>query len=254
MNIVVTSPFPFEALPRIWRWCTGFWGKLSDDFSPRNQQEFVAFAMKKWEQQKTWAVYADGELGGLIVFERANAWLGTAHWIFKPEFQGKGMAVIASRIAIAEMFTEVQKLAFYPLAGNFAIGSVLIKLGAKREGTLVEHTLCNGKPTDMWVYGLTKLQFEENENAMGSSNSSNHRRNIEHRGRSDGGAYNHHDPDAIARPAGAPGLPAELQQKADERPGGRYDAHAAPGHESDQPAVPAIAATGHSTTGGARLR
>ena len=170
MDVAVTSPFPFEALPRIWRWIETFKHKVSDDFGPQTLQDFVSFAAAKWDQQKTWAVYVDGELGGLITFERLSPWLGTAHWIFKPDFQGKGIAVRASRVAIAEMFAEgIGKLAVYPLAGNYAMGALLCSLGFEREGTLISHTLCGGKPTDMWGYGLTKSQFEGKQNAVSSS-------------------------------------------------------------------------------------
>lgn len=167
MEIDVRSPFPFEALPRIWRWIEPFREKVSDDFGPQTQEDFVSFAAAKWDTQKTWAIYVDGEMGGLITFERLSPWVGTAHWIFKPNFQGKGIAAKASAVALGEMFaTGIGKLAVYPLAGNLAMGSLLIRLGFTREGTLIEQTLCNGKPTDMWVYGLTKSQFEEKQHAM----------------------------------------------------------------------------------------
>ena len=175
MDVAVSSPFPFEALPRIWHWIEGIRHKLADDFSPQTLGEFVSAMAAKWEQQKSWAVYADGELGGLITFEELSPWLGTAHCIFKPEFQGKGLAVRACRIAVGEMFacSSIGKLAFYPLAGNLAIGSLLINLGASREGRMIGHTLCKGKPADILVYGLSKGDFER-----ASINSSRDRRGI----------------------------------------------------------------------------
>ena len=166
MEIRVCSPFPFEALPRIWRWIEPFRAKVSDDFSPQTLEAFVSSMASKWDQGKSWAVYGDDELGGLITFERLSPWLGTAHLILKPDFQGRGIAVKACRLAVAEMFAEgVGKLAFFPLAGNLAIGSLLINLGAEREGKMVGHTLCGGKPADMWIYGLSKVEFEEKLNA-----------------------------------------------------------------------------------------
>lgn len=171
MDIAVTSPFPFEALPRIWSWIAGFREKISDDFSPQSLEDFVSAMAAKWDRQKSWAVSADGELGGLITFERLTPWLGTAHLILKPDFQGRGIAVKACRLAVAEMFAEgIGKLAFYPLAGNLAIGSLLIHLGSTREGKLIGHTLSGGKPADMWVYGLSKENFER-----AATNSSSHR-------------------------------------------------------------------------------
>lgn len=161
MNIEVTSPFPFEALPRIWRWAESFRDKIADDFGPKTLDEFMRFAAARWNQQKTWAISIDGELGGMIAFERLNPWLGTAHWLFKPDFQSKGVGLKASRIAVAEMFAEgIHKLCVYPLAGNHGMFSLLSQLGAKREAVLTGQTLCNGKPTDVWVYALTKEAFE----------------------------------------------------------------------------------------------
>lgn len=168
MNIDVTSPFPFEALPRVWKWIEPFRSKVSDDFAPQSLPSFIEYMSLKWERQKTWAVYGDGELGGLIVFEQLNPWLGTASIVLKPDFQGQGIAVKACRIAVAEMFEQpgIGKVDFYLLAGNYAIGSLLITLGAKREGTLESHTLRNGKPTDLWVYGLTKASFEVKQHGI----------------------------------------------------------------------------------------
>ncbi len=174
MQIEVTSPFPFEALPRTWKWIEGFRQKISDDFAPQDLREFIEWMSLKWDRQKTWAVYGDGELGGLIVFERINPWLGTASIVLKPDFQGRrmvdrrGMSVKACRIAFAEMFQEpgLGKIDFFLLDGNRAIGSLLITLGAKREGTLESHTLRNGKPTDLWVYGLTKEHFEVKQHGI----------------------------------------------------------------------------------------
>jgi RimJ/RimL family protein N-acetyltransferase len=185
MEVEVKSPFPFEALPRVWRWIEPFKEKVSDDFSPQNEEQFLSFMAGKWKVQKTWAVYGNGELGGLIQFERLTPWLGTAHFLLKREFQGlssrgerpvgkgtgiprqPGIAIQACRIAAADIFENegVGKLTFNPFAHSLAIASILINLGAKREGTLTGHTLCGGKPTDMWVYGLTKEGFQEKQNA-----------------------------------------------------------------------------------------
>ncbi len=167
MEIRLESPFPFEALPRVWRWIETFRGKVADDFSPSTEDEFVSQMCSKWfriscaDSHKSWAVYADDELGGLITFERLSPWLGPAHLVLKPDFQGKGIAVKACRVAVGEMFEQgIGKLAFYPLAGNVAIGSLIVNLGGRREGKLEAHTICGGKPTDIWVYGLKKEEFE----------------------------------------------------------------------------------------------
>jgi len=164
MKLHVESPFPFSALPRVWGWIEPFREKLSNDWSPKTLKEFLAMKSPGWDRKRTWAVYGDGELGGLIEFEKLDPWLGTAHFLLKTEFQGRGLAVAAARIAASDIFAHegVGKLTFFPLAGSSAIGSLLIHLGAKREGTLEGHTLCGGKPADLWLYGLTKEAFQRN--------------------------------------------------------------------------------------------
>jgi len=168
MNIEVTSPFPFEALPRVWHWIEPFREKVSDDFGPRDLKSFLALMAAKLEREKTWAVYGDGELGGLIEFERISPWLGTAHCLLKPDFHGRGIAVKACRIAVSEMFQErgLGRLEFRVLAGNLAIGSLISNLGGKREGTLEGHTLWQGKPKDVWIYGLSKEGFQGKRNVV----------------------------------------------------------------------------------------
>jgi RimJ/RimL family protein N-acetyltransferase len=136
--------------------------------------------------QKTWAVYADGELGGMISFQRISPWLGTAHCLFKSDFQAlsrrssgrrrPSIARAACKLAVAEMFaTGIGKLEFYPLAAadgaGGAIGSLVTSLGAKREGTLRGHTLQHGKPIDINMYGLTKTEFEKVTNNAGRHSS-----------------------------------------------------------------------------------
>lgn len=167
-HIEVTSPFPFEALPRVWRWIEGFRLQVADDFSPRTLEAYLAYMAARWEIEKTWAVYAEGELGGLIEFERLSPWLGTAHMLLKPDFQGRGIAVTVYRSAVAEMFAEpgLGKLEFRVLGGNLAIGSLVCNIGAKREGTLTGYTLSEGKPRDVWIYGLSKEAFKGNYNVV----------------------------------------------------------------------------------------
>lgn len=161
MNVRVESPFPPQSLPRVWGWIAGFKHKVADDFSPSSLNAFVELMASRWKTEKTWAIYADDELGGLVTFERLSPWLGTAHLLLKPDFQGKGVAVKALQHAFAEMFAlGIGRLIFYVISGNLAVGSLIVNLGGKREGCLRGHTLQDGKPTDVWVYGLSKTEFE----------------------------------------------------------------------------------------------
>jgi len=162
MHVELISPFPFEALPRVWRWIESFREQVGDDFAPKTEASFMDAMYARWGRQKTWAILGDGEPGGLIFYERLTPWLGTAHVLLKRVFQGKGIAVKACRQAVSEMFEceeGLGKLQFDVLARNLAIGSLLVNIGAVREGTLHDHTLRDGKPIDVWLYGLTKAAF-----------------------------------------------------------------------------------------------
>jgi RimJ/RimL family protein N-acetyltransferase len=192
MKIEVVSPFPTAALPRVWGWIASFRHRVTDDFSPQTLPEFVEAMLHESGERKSWAVYGDGELGGIITFQRLSPWLGTAHAVFKPEFHRKNIALSACRMAVGEMFgLGIGKLSFYPLAGNLAIGSLLIQLGAKREGCLRAQTLCGGVPTAVNIYGLLKGEFEDA-----------YRDTSDHREHSRSGEFDR---------GGSPGRPAEDQ-------------------------------------------
>lgn len=152
--------------------------KVADDFSPKTLPQFIEMMMAREEDpnHKSWGVSVDGELGGLITFDRVSPWLGSAHCIFKAEFQkggrvaskrdgkwrreNRGITVKACRLAVDEMFQSgIGKLSFYPFAGNYAAGALIAVIGGKREGLLEGQTLVDGKPADMWLYGLTKGAF-----------------------------------------------------------------------------------------------
>jgi RimJ/RimL family protein N-acetyltransferase len=163
VQIRVVTPFPFEALPRVWRWIEPFREKVSDDFSPRDLTAFLDCMQAQWGRLRTWAVHGGGELGGLVTFERMSPWLGSVRYLLKPDFQGHGFTLKASRLAVAEMFAEpgLGKLEFQVLAAPYcATSSLVCALGARREGTLIGHTMSGGHPRDVWLYGLSKEGFE----------------------------------------------------------------------------------------------
>jgi len=237
MEIEVISPFPTESLPRVWAWSERFRHQVSDDFSPQTQAEFVDAMLAAIDLQKTWAVYGDGELGGMITYQRLSPWVGTAHIFTKPNFQGNGLAPPALKIAFAEMFADgIGKLSFYPLAGNRAVGSLLINLGARREGCLRSQTIAGGKPIDMHIYGLLKEEFQH---AMGTASSRRDRGSELHSGRDSGGETEDHDQhdNANVEPgdATAPVAAEGLLHKPDDRPVGGLAADENSESGRDQP-------------------
>jgi RimJ/RimL family protein N-acetyltransferase len=271
MKIEVISPFPVESLPRVWAWTENFRARISDDFGPQTLEEFIDAMLMNEGQQKTWAVYADGELGGMITYQRLTPWLGTAHCVFKPEFQGRlpgsrlepriaaeprrRIAVDACTSAVREMFEQgIGKLVFYPLAGNIGLGAMLQRMGAKCEGQLRAHTLCGGQPKAMKVYGLLKQEFEH---ASSNRSSSNRRGSLDTRELPVGPAEDQHlndHPDVGTGPAGTDGPAPAVQLEPDEqhRPDVQADADERIGR--DQPPLRDHAGADFAADGIPRVR
>jgi RimJ/RimL family protein N-acetyltransferase len=167
----VESPFPDWSLPRVWSWIQDFRQRVTDDFSPRTLDEFVA----QWEQLKplrrTWGVWRGAELGGLVVWD---PWpvpgVGVSHALFKREFWGRGTTKRALELVYGELFAGgARKILGFPFASNHAIIGLGKSIGAKTEGVLRKQTLQLGKPVDVVVLGLLKEDFDRCRNSLPSS-------------------------------------------------------------------------------------
>jgi RimJ/RimL family protein N-acetyltransferase len=158
----VESPFPDFALPRVWSWIQDFRQRVTDDFSPRTLTEFVAQWAELAPTRKTWGVWRDGELGGLIVWE---PWpmpgIGVSHALFKREFWGRATTHTALVSVYRELFDGgVRKILGFPFRSNHAIVGLGKALGARTEGVLRQQTLQGGRPVDLVILGLLKEDFE----------------------------------------------------------------------------------------------
>lgn len=157
--VTIESPFPSYALPRVWGWLETVKSRVADDFGPKTAMEWVDRQSESTE--KTWGVYRDGELGGMISFQQYTGWLGTAHCVFKPDFWGRAITRPAVELALKEMFgSGIEKLSFYVFSDNRAIRSLLSEFGATVEGNLKRHTMRNGKPADMVALAIFKEKFD----------------------------------------------------------------------------------------------
>lgn len=161
VNVEIVSPFPMSDAPRIWAWSEAFRAKVSDDFSPKTLPEFLEHFRQTAEVATTWAVYRDGELGGMISYQQASPVVGTAHCVFKKAFWGEATTRVAIQSAVAQMFQRCEKLSLPVLAGNLAIISLLKKMGASKEGVLRAQTRRDGKPVDMVMMALFKPTQEK---------------------------------------------------------------------------------------------
>lgn len=205
MEIKVRSPFPPEAVPRIWIWMRQFWRRVSDDFGPKTLAEFVA----QWEatQQQTWAVYRDGELGGMASFTPWSPIVGTLHTVFKRAFWGRSTTETALRMVVDQIFGQgYEKILCLPFEDNHAIIALAKRIGFRREGVLRAQTRRDGKPVNLVAIGLTREEYY-----AGSSG--------------DSGADRSRDG---SRRTGEPAEDGENEQHAHLEPGGRSLSGATP--------------------------
>jgi RimJ/RimL family protein N-acetyltransferase len=160
-EVSLRSPFPPEDVPRIWEWIEPFRWRVSDDYSPKTLMEFVLHFQATAARSKTWGVYRDGELGGCITYDQVSPIVGTAHVVFKKSFWGHATTFSALQLAMAECFESCQKLSQPVVSGNKAMISLLKKLGASTEGTLVAHSRRDGKPIDIVLLALFRPAVKE---------------------------------------------------------------------------------------------
>lgn len=160
--VTIAEPFPEHALPRLWKWAEDSRHQMADEFSPKTLDEFVTH----WERlvhsgHRSWAVFADGELGGALTSRRLNPMLADIHAVFKRTLWGRGVAVEAFRLVLSELFNDgVLKISSACFADNHAVLGLVGKLGFEREARLRKHTFRDGKLVDMAVVGLTAERFK----------------------------------------------------------------------------------------------
>lgn len=219
MQIEVVSPFPMQSLPRVWGWIQSFRNRVVDDFSPKTLDAFVEKSLADAAALTTWAVYRDGELGGMVSFERWTPVLGTCHCLFKREMWGRKTTLPALRQIAGEIFgTGVSKISMCVFSDNKAIIALVKDLGAVTEGHYRKHTLRGGQLVDMTAIALFKDEFE-NANISDCSGS---RRDLLADRRSPGGPaedeHHHDNPDVVSGDDLAAKAALLVQLRPDVRP------------------------------------
>ncbi len=163
MAVEVSSPFPEYAIPRVWSWIAKFRHRVVDDYGPKTLDEFI----DHWQREEasgrlSWAVYRDGELGGVVFVTPLTPVLAMSHVMFKKEFWGRATTEAAmSRVYEMVFSAGVQKIQSLVFQDNDSIISLAKAMGAVTEGVFHNHTLRNGKPTSMVALALFKKEFEE---------------------------------------------------------------------------------------------
>jgi RimJ/RimL family protein N-acetyltransferase len=106
------------------------------------------------------AVYRDGELVGLVIFDHITPVVCECHIYFKRSFWGRERTIPALRLAYqwAER-AGYEKMTSPVLATNRLMIGLLKRLGAVQEGHFRAHTRQNGRPVDMEYWSIFKGGF-----------------------------------------------------------------------------------------------
>lgn len=163
VTVDLISPFPAYSFPLVWDWMSRFRRSVADDFGPETLEDFVALrlAMREQNLEITWGVRANGELGGIITFQRINPVTGYAHALFKKVFWGQHITIPALKQAANIIFgMGYHKIAMTPFADNMAIRHLLKTLGAHEEGILKAQSVRGGQPVSIVHYGLFPEDIE----------------------------------------------------------------------------------------------
>ena len=112
-----------------------------------------------------WAIALDGSaIGGIGLelghdVERVSAEIG--YWLGRP-FWGRGLATAALRAVTDFAFAEFELTRIFALPFESNAGSirVLEKAGYRREATLRQSAIKDGKVLDQWLYAILRDELE----------------------------------------------------------------------------------------------
>ena len=158
------QPFPAFAWPLAWQWANARRRQLADDFFPRTMAEFVESYSVRFANARTYGVWKNDNIGGVVIFERASEVVVTAHILLSRRLWGipaSDLRRAATLLFDAEPET-IRIQAFVPAWNRLAI-ALAVRIGAKNEGTLRCATLRNDAPADAVVVGLTREDLHGTE-------------------------------------------------------------------------------------------
>ncbi len=143
---------------RVW---LGLRDAFPHPYGIEDARRFIAMARAK-SPPTFFAITVGGQLAGGIGYspqadvERIGAevgyWVAHAHW-------GRGVATEALRLLTEHAFAanpELRRLWAVPYATNDASARVLEKAGYRREGTLRQSVIKDGRVLDQWMYAILR--------------------------------------------------------------------------------------------------
>jgi len=159
--IQITEPFPEWAWPLAWSWVEGQRDRVFDDSGPKTDVEFVSRYIDLYQNGRTYGIWKDGRIGGVIGFEFNSGTCATAHILVSRRLWGKENSE-AFREAARQMFESLPALlriqAFVPASNRLAV-MLAKRMGGVFEGRLRDVGMMGGEPVDADLIALTRKDF-----------------------------------------------------------------------------------------------
>ena len=146
---------------RVW---LGLRDAFPHPYAVEDARRFIAMARQR-SPHTSFAIEVDGKVAGGIGYtehsdvERIGAevgyWLGHEYW-------GRGIATAALRLLTQHAFrvnAELRRLYAVPYSSNLASARVLEKAGYRREGTLRQSAIKDGRVLDQWIYSILREEL-----------------------------------------------------------------------------------------------
>lgn len=110
-----------------------------------------------------WIVVADAEPAGWITLVVANWEHGLAElgYALATEYQGQGLMTEALNLLLADLFfrTSLERVEARCAVDNVPSRKVLEKLGFRREGTLRDYFVLDGRRVDNYLYAILRRDY-----------------------------------------------------------------------------------------------
>lgn len=161
-------PFAFDDLEDLLAYAGDEeWSKYLPVPHPYERKDGVEFIAQKTLEDRTrsatWALELDGHVvGGIDIRlwrDQGSAMMG---WSIARTCWGRGLVTEAAYAVIDATFTtspEIIKIEATADARNIGSRRVMEKVGMLHEGTLRQHRVLRGEPSDEVVYGITRADW-----------------------------------------------------------------------------------------------
>lgn len=162
MRVTLTSPFPTDALPDLFRWLSTSTIAKGETFPP-DMAAFQGMANDGLSTVKSWTVHHEGQLIGAVMFEPVGLMGGRSYVVSSRSVWGSGLMDEAAALGITRVFEENQQVQyiFGMVVGNNAPAIAFnLRIGMKLKNILPDYASQGGKLRDMHVYEMTRADWE----------------------------------------------------------------------------------------------